>query len=75
MVEAGHLAASAKTAALHQAGITSRKSQKPAIGTGTDCTAIIASGEIKNKYCGLHTVVGELIGKAVFSTITNAIKR
>ncbi len=65
MIEAVHTATMAKTAALIEAGKISPRSGRPATGTGTDCIAVAASGERDETYCGMHTVLGELIGKAV----------
>lgn len=64
-LEAVQMVAMAKTSALHEAGVVSGTSGNPAAGTGTDCIVIAASGEIQTNYCGMHTRLGGLIGKAV----------
>ncbi len=69
-LEAIEIAAAAKTTALFEAGIQSPKTGKPAAGTGTDTIAIIATGEISRNYCGMHTLLGELIGKAVKTVVS-----
>ena len=72
-LEAIQTATGAKVAALRDAEVKSRKSDRPAAGTGTDCVAIAASGELPYDYCGMHTVIGELIGKAVYKVIRGGI--
>ena len=69
-VEGHHIASMAKTQALLESGEKSKKSGRPATGTGTDCIVVASCGEVKENYCGMHTVPGELIGKTVFKTIS-----
>jgi adenosylcobinamide amidohydrolase len=71
--QAIHVAAAAKATALFDAGVTSRKSDLPAALTGTDCIVVASSGEIAEDHCGLHTVVGELIGRSVHDVVTRGI--
>lgn len=72
-IEAIHIATMAKAEALREAGVMSAKSGRPATGTGTDCIVVAGSGEINENYCGMHTVLGELIGKVVHQVISKAI--
>ncbi|GJL77929.1 MAG: adenosylcobinamide amidohydrolase [Nitrospinaceae bacterium] len=72
-LEAVHMAAMAKTSALRDAGVVSEKSGRSATGTGTDCIVVAGTGEFHENYCGMHTVLGELIGKVVHQIITEAI--
>jgi adenosylcobinamide amidohydrolase len=51
----------------------SRKSDRPADLTGTDCVVVGASGEIEEDQCGLHTVLGEMIGRAVYLAVSRGI--
>ncbi len=74
-LEAVHTATMAKAAALAEAGIRSEKSGRPATGTGTDCIVISSSGEIKENYCGMHTALGEIMGKAVKQVVSQCIER
>lgn len=71
--EAVQVATMAKAKALMDAGVVSKKSGNPATGTGTDCIAIAASGELKENYCGMHTLLGQLIGETVYQSIRKAI--
>lgn len=71
--QAIHIAASAKTAAFRDAGVMSRKSYRPADLTGTDCLVVGASGAIEENHCGLHTVLGELIGRAVYTVVSMGV--
>ncbi len=81
MAEAAALAAEARTLAVLEAGIASVRSGAPATGTGTDCIAIAAparaSGpdERAERWCGKHTLIGELIGRAALASCTRAIAR
>lgn len=68
-LEAIEIAAAAKAAALFEEGIKSPKTGKLAAGTGTDTIGIIATGEENQNFCGMHTLLGELIGKAVLAVI------
>jgi adenosylcobinamide amidohydrolase len=81
MVEAVQIATEARALAVLEAGIKSVRSGAPATGTGTDCIAIAtpvratARGMRAEPYCGKHTLVGELIGRAVFESCVQAIRR
>ncbi|WNM56727.1 adenosylcobinamide amidohydrolase [Candidatus Nitrospira allomarina] len=74
-IEAIHIASSAKTAAFRDRGVTSRKSNLPADLTGTDCLVVGASGEIEEDHCGLHTVLGEMIARAVYTSVSEGIAK
>lgn len=69
-VEAVHMIAAAKATALFDRRVTSRKSERPAALTGTDCVVVASSGEIAEDHCGMHTVTGELICRAVHDVVT-----
>jgi len=73
-LQAVAIAASAKTAAFRDHGVRSRKSDRPADVTGTDCLVVAASGEVKEDRCGLHTALGEMIGRAVYSSVAQGIE-
>ena len=64
----------AKTATLINLGVKSLKSGLPATGTGTDCIVVAGTGEINENYCGMHTVLGEMIGKVVNEIISKAVE-
>jgi adenosylcobinamide amidohydrolase len=76
LAEALILLTEAKVSAIQQAGLLSPVSNKPASGTGTDSHAVFAKqqGEAMN-YCGKHTLLGELIGKAVFTASAQSIEK
>lgn len=71
--QAIHIAASAKTAAFRDAAVQSPKSERSADLTGTDCVVVGASGEIEEDQCGLHTVLGEMMGGAVYMAVSRGI--
>ncbi len=72
-IQAVHIASSAKAAAFRDNGVTSCKSGRPADLTGTDCLVVGASGELEEDHCGLHTVLGEMMGRAVYTSVSRGI--
>jgi adenosylcobinamide amidohydrolase len=80
MVEAMQIAVEARTLAVLEAGIKSVRSDAPATGTGTDCIAIAATARTASqggrveRYCGKHTLLGELIGRAVLESCVRAFR-
>jgi adenosylcobinamide kinase/adenosylcobinamide-phosphate guanylyltransferase len=67
MVEAVEIVTEAKVRALYEAGVKSVVSGLPATGTGTDCVAIACPLQgRKHRYCGKHTKLGELVGRAAW---------
>ncbi len=75
-IEAISIATEARTKAVLESNILSRRSAHLATGTGTDCI-IIASpiGEPESKYSGKHTIIGHLIGSSVVEAIQLGIER
>ncbi len=66
LIEAMSIAASARTAAILDAGLDLPTGA--ATGTGTDCIAVAAPpGRVA--YCGMHTPMGEAIGAATYRAI------
>jgi adenosylcobinamide amidohydrolase len=80
MVEAVQVATEARVLAVLEASIKSVRSGAPATGTGTDCIAIAAPlgatarGARVEPYCGKHTLLGELIARAVLESCARAIR-
>ncbi|HZR82275.1 MAG TPA: adenosylcobinamide amidohydrolase [Candidatus Binatia bacterium] len=78
LVEAISIASSARTAAVLQAGLALPGSDRLATGTGTDC-CIVASPLDRARpelaYAGLHTAVGEAIGRAAFVATARGVAR
>jgi adenosylcobinamide amidohydrolase len=78
LVEATAIATEAKTAALFDRGVPSRRSRALATGTGTDCTIAAcprtAARDIR-EYAGKHTEVGAALGNAVGRAIRDGIDR
>ncbi len=74
MTEAIMIITEAKAAALQDMKITSTISGMIATGTGTDSTVVISgTGSDIIKYCGKHTLPGELIGKLVMDALKISI--
>lgn len=70
MVEALSIAAEARTAAVMEAALAAGPDRPggPITGTGTDCL-VIAAPPGAGAYAGLHTPVGEAIGRAVYAAV------
>ncbi|MCH8467949.1 MAG: adenosylcobinamide amidohydrolase [Roseinatronobacter sp.] len=68
LLEAQSIAAQARTTAIMDAGHLLPDGAGRATGTGTDCIAM-AAPEGMNDYAGLHTAIGEAIGRAVLEAV------
>ena len=73
MVEAIQIATEGRVRALNEAGIRSSISHLAATGTGTDCIAVVSLGRQRERYCGKHTQLGELIGRAAYTAVRNGL--
>jgi adenosylcobinamide kinase/adenosylcobinamide-phosphate guanylyltransferase len=74
MVEALQIAVEARVVAMLTARLISTRSEKLATGTGTDCVVIAAPDSAPaHAYCGKHTRLGELIGRASLRACTRAL--
>lgn len=70
LLEAMSIAVQARTTAVIEAGY--RLPTGLATGTGTDCVAVAApEGEIP--YAGLHTEIGEAVGRAVYDAVRQGV--
>jgi adenosylcobinamide amidohydrolase len=76
LIEAVGIVTEAKTRALLEAKIRSTVSDLPATGTGTDCVAIGGPiGAPAFRYCGKHTVLGELLGRVTYEAVVAGLRR
>jgi len=76
MAEALAMATEARVAAMLDAGVASTSTKRPATGTGTDCIAVTSPARgAAHTYCGKHTLIGELIGRAALRSCANALRR
>ncbi len=74
MAEAIMMVTEAKVAALTALGEKSPVSGKPITGTGTDATAIISGqGPEKARYCGKHTLLGEMMASVVIEALHDSL--
>ena len=72
MLEAMSIATEARTAAVYDAHIEFDTGR--VTGTGTDCIALVApEGDVQ--YAGLHTALGEAIGRSVYEATSEAIEK
>lgn len=76
MAEALAMATEARVATVYEAGISSTRTGRRATGTGTDCVVVASSfrGQT-HQYCGKHTLLGELIGKAALRSCAKALQQ
>jgi adenosylcobinamide amidohydrolase len=76
LAEALGLATEARTAAVLEARIPSRRSPHLATGTGTDCIVVAApeTGE-PLRWVGKHTQAGALLGGAVREAVARGVRR
>ncbi|HEY2485114.1 MAG TPA: adenosylcobinamide amidohydrolase [Candidatus Binataceae bacterium] len=76
LTEAVQITTEARVVAVQGAKVASTRSGKPATGTGTDCLVVATPvGKDAHRYCGKHTVAGELIGRAVLASCARALVR
>ena len=76
MVEALSIVAEARTAAVLELGVESRRSAGLATGTGTDCIAVLAPiAGAASVYAGKHTAIGYVVGAAVGTALGAALER
>jgi len=76
LLEATAIATEAKTAAVLEAGIKSRRTGRPATGTGTDCTVVASThADASAVYAGKHTTIGSVVGEAAFHAVSEGVAR
>jgi adenosylcobinamide amidohydrolase len=76
MIEAMAIAVEARTAAVMALDLPSRRSGRPATGTGTDCVVIAAPlRDQAASFAGKHTELGALVGSAVEQAVTRGGER
>ena len=75
MVEAVQIATEGRVRALHETEVLSRQSGLPATGTGTDCITVASLGEDHVRYCGKHTRLGEMIGRASYTAVKTGVEK
>ena len=76
LAEALSLATEARTAAVLDGRVPSRRSSELATGTGTDCIVIAApEGGEPLRWVGKHTAAGSLIGAVVREAVGRGVRR
>ncbi|MEN9464145.1 MAG: hypothetical protein RL217_326 [Pseudomonadota bacterium] len=76
LVEALMQLTEAKTTAIRDLGLISPLSLLPASGTGTDSHAVLCPiAPQPLAYCGKHTALGELIGRAALDACTQSLTK
>lgn len=74
LVEMLAVAAEARAMAVLEGGVPSRRSGRPATGTGTDCTVVGAPcGVPVTEYAGKHTALGHLVGSSVAEAVGRGV--
>jgi adenosylcobinamide amidohydrolase len=73
LLEAMSIATEARTCAVLDAAVPSRRTGLPATGTGTDCIVIACPArDAREAYAGKHTRVGHLVGASVMEAVGRA---
>jgi adenosylcobinamide amidohydrolase len=77
LLEASAIATEAKAAAVLEAGVSSRRTGRPATGTGTDCSVLACAGDEARRepYAGKHTRIGALVGEAAHRVVSDGVRR
>jgi adenosylcobinamide amidohydrolase len=81
LAEAIQIVVEARVVAVQNAQVVSVRSAMPATGTGTDCVVVAAPASVSRNdtraivYCGKHTVLGELLGRAALRSCAQALSR
>lgn len=75
MVGMVQVATEAKTAVLLQAKVKSWTGRPGATGTGTDAVVVVSGDGPSLRYSGTHTVLGELVGRAIGMAVTEGLAR
>ncbi len=75
LVEAVMIASEAKAAVMHDLGVKSSVSGFTSTGTGTDAIAVACGeGPVRIRYCGKHTLFGEILGRAVAEAVRASVE-
>jgi len=73
-LEALSIVAEARTLAVLESSVRSRRSGRPSTGTGTDCIVVVCpAGPRPAPYAGKHTAVGHVIGAAVLQALRRGL--
>ncbi len=75
MVGVVQVATEAKTAALFRAKVKSWSGRSGATGTGTDAVVVVSGSGPSQRYSGTHTVLGELVGRAIGIAVMEGLSR
>jgi adenosylcobinamide amidohydrolase len=76
LIEGLAIATEAKAAAVLESGVRSRRTGRPATGTGTDCV-VMAAPDSKMRpaaYAGKHTEIGAAIGAVVSEAVGEGVR-
>ena len=73
MVEAIQIATKGRVRGLYEAQITSSVSNLAATVTSTDCIAVVSLGRQRERDCGKHTRLGEMIRRAAYIAVRNGL--
>lgn len=77
LLETLALVAEARALAVHEAGVLSPVSNRPATGSGTDCVVVAAPaamGDGGERYAGKHTTLGQLAGAVVLEAVSRGAR-
>ena len=75
MVGMVQVATEAKTAVLLRAKVKSWTGRSGATGTGTDAVVVVSGNGPPLRYSGTHTILGELVGRVIGTSVTEGLAR
>lgn len=75
MVGMVQVATEAKTAVLLHAKVKSWTGRSGATGTGTDAVVVVSGNGPSFRYSGTHTILGELVGRAINTAVSEGLAR
>jgi adenosylcobinamide hydrolase len=75
MVGMVQVATEAKTAVLLHAKVKSWTGRSGATGTGTDAVVVVSGQGPFHRYSGTHTILGELVGRAIEKAVIKGLAR
>jgi adenosylcobinamide amidohydrolase len=73
MVTLVQVATESKTASLLAHNVPSHSGLPGATGTGTDAVVVASGDELRLRYGGTHTKIGELVGRLVMEGVTRGL--
>lgn len=75
MVTLVQVATESKTASLLAHNVRSQSGRSGATGTGTDAVVVVSGDDIRLRYSGTHTRIGEMVGRLVMNGLQQGLAK